>query len=291
MHFTVFNVAHGFCALLVADNGNVALFDSGHDDAMGFRPSRTLAQLGVTGIEHFVLSHYDEDHVSDLPGLRALGWQMPIQTLHTNPRVTPDQVRAIKRRDGPIEPGVQTALEMTEEYVHPIGARNAQTWALEGLDIQMFYNPYPVFQDTNNLSLVTFIHHDQVSIVIPGDLERAGWMMLLENPNFIENLEQVDIFVASHHGRENGYLEEIFNHCWPAIVIISDTIIHFDTQEHNYANHALGVLCDGGPESRYVLTTRNDGNITAFTNDRGGFTINAREPQVLQGGTMRYSFT
>jgi beta-lactamase superfamily II metal-dependent hydrolase len=264
MRFTVFNVGHGSCALLIADNGNVALFDCGHDDTMGFRPSRTLAQLGVTGIEHFFLSHYDQDHVSDLPGLRALGSSMPIQTLHTNPAVTPDQIRTIKRRAGPIEPGVQAALEMTEEYVHPIAAASTQAWALEGLDIQMFYNPYPVFQDTNNLSLVTFIHHDQMSIVMPGDLERAGWLMLLQNSKFIENLERVDIFVASHHGRENGYLEEIFDHCWPDIVIISDTIMQFDTQEHNYANHASGVLYDRGPEQRYVLSTRKDKNITAL---------------------------
>lgn len=286
MLFTVFNVGHGFCALLVADNGNVVLFDSGHDDTMGFRPSRTLAQLSVSGIEHLYLSHYDKDHVSDLPELLAT---LPIQILHTNPGVTTDQIRAIKRREGPIETEVEAALAMRETYVQPVTAGNTGWADLMGVDIQTFWNPYPEFQDTNNLSLVSFIHHDQMSIIVPGDMERAGWQWLLQDPRFVENLERVDIFVASHHGRENGYMEEIFDYCYPDIVIISDTIIQFDTQEHNYARHSQGVLWNGGPERRYVLTTRSDGNITAFSNERGGFDIRTFEPQVLYGGRMRYT--
>jgi len=32
MEIKIFDVSHGFCALLVADNGNVALFDAGHNN-------------------------------------------------------------------------------------------------------------------------------------------------------------------------------------------------------------------------------------------------------------------
>jgi len=52
---------------------NVALFDCRHDDQTGFRPSRYLMRRGVTGVEHLVISHYDQDHLSDLPNLLALG--------------------------------------------------------------------------------------------------------------------------------------------------------------------------------------------------------------------------
>ena len=46
-----------------------------------------------------------------------------------------------------------------------------------------------------------------------GDLERAGWEMLLLNAAFRRELALVRILIASHHGRENGYCEDVFSHC------------------------------------------------------------------------------
>lgn len=61
-------MSHGFCAYVVADNGNVILVDCGHDGA-NFRPSTYLRNSGCTGIESLIISNYDEDHVSDLPNI------------------------------------------------------------------------------------------------------------------------------------------------------------------------------------------------------------------------------
>ena len=51
MRIHIFDVSHGFCALLVADNGNVMLFDCGHNETTGFRPSKYLTDSGCFGIE------------------------------------------------------------------------------------------------------------------------------------------------------------------------------------------------------------------------------------------------
>jgi hypothetical protein len=87
---------------------------------------------------------------------------------------------------------------------------------------------------------------------------------ILEMPLFRQWLRQVTVFVASHHGRENGYCEEVFQYCHPEVVVISDKNIVHDTQEHCYDNHATGVdfWHDGQFTRRYVLTTRCDGHIT-----------------------------
>jgi beta-lactamase superfamily II metal-dependent hydrolase len=268
VRFVVFNVGHGFCALLVADNGNVALFDCGHDDENGFRPSVTLPAMGVTAIQHFYLSHYDKDHVSDLPALRAT---LPINTLHTNTGVTTDQIRAIKWRVGPIDLEVESALAMTDRYSQPATVLTAYPNALQGVDIRTFQLPYGVVGDTNNLSMVTFIHHPLVSIVIPGDLEQLGWRILLLDHDFVANLGRVNVFVASHHGRANGYLPEIFTNCHPDIVVISDTTMQFDTQEHNYRIHANGIPWNNRREMRKVITTRSDGIVVIDTNTNTGY--------------------
>jgi hypothetical protein len=93
-------------------------------------------------------------------------------------------------------------------------------------------------------------------------MEKAGWLALLQDPDFRERLQSVNVFIASHHGRESGYCEEVFNCCQPDIIIISDKEIVHETQKHDYTKHASGITWNGGLQRRYVLTTRLDGTIT-----------------------------
>jgi|GEM_PF-715376 hypothetical protein len=65
----------------------------------------------------------------------------------------------------------------------------------------------------NNLSLVTFVKCGHHKIIFPGDMETEGWRRLLQNPEFVHELNGVNLFVASHHGRENGYCEEVLDLC------------------------------------------------------------------------------
>lgn len=99
--------------------------------------------------------------------------------------------------------------------------------------------------NTNNLSQIVFIEYLGTTICICGDLERAAWDILLTREHIQTHLGKTDIFVASHHGRENGYHEGIFDHCSPEVIIISDKGIIHGTQEtmaQKYGNH----ISDGG---------------------------------------------
>lgn len=73
----------------------------------------------------------------------------------------------------------------------------------------------------------------------------------------------VDIFVASHHGRELGYCAEVFDYCKPSLVVIPDGTVDYDAEKMAsiYAEHASGRWLNGtdGREWRKVVTTRNDG--------------------------------
>jgi beta-lactamase superfamily II metal-dependent hydrolase len=162
----------------------------------------------------------------------------------------------LKQQGGPLGPGVTALLEMLDTYTGIVATEPEYP----NLGFQVFWNSYPTFTDTNNLSLVLFLNLGSFSIVFPGDLESAGWYTLLENSSFRANLAHVKIFVAAHHGRESGYCREVFDYCSPEIVIISDDNIQYDTQEHNYGEHAAGIRWNGA-ESRKVLTTRKDGHI------------------------------
>jgi beta-lactamase superfamily II metal-dependent hydrolase len=259
----IFNVGHGSAALVIADNTNIALLDCGHDD-QGFRPSNYLPTRWKA-IQQLIVSHYDSDHVSNLADLAS---KMNIERLVSNNTISVAEIRRLKQQEGDLTRGMEKLLEMKSNFGPPGGGSPPD---LAGINLQIFLHSYGQFPDMNNLSVVSFIEFDGFCIVFPGDLERAGWDTHLQNPLFRQCLSRTTVFVASHHGRENGYCEQVFQYCKPELVIISDTVKQFDSQEHDYHLHANGLefFRSGASQGRRrVLTTRCDGHIT-FEKTRG----------------------
>lgn len=252
MRFQVFDVGHGFCALLTADNGNVVLLDCGHSDS--FRPSLHLAATGCTAVEALVITNFDHDHVSVLPNLLSL---LPVQTLYRNRAIPTDALVRLKLEGGPLSHGLRSALDLHSRYTADLAA----PLDFAGAQIRTYCNSYPAFTDTNNLSMATFLFYDGMGILVPGDLERPGWLELLKRPEFREDLARTQILVASHHGRESGYCAEVFSFCSPDIVLISDEAKQYESQENTYSCRAKGLQWSDG-SIRRILTTRRDGHIT-----------------------------
>lgn len=256
MTLRIFDVDHGFAALASCAPGPQVLFDCGHNQLTGFRPSSFLSAAGVRSLDRLVVSHPDNDHLTDLPSLLM---STQVMLLHFNRSLDPDRIAYLKLREGPLTPGISAFIALAREYTLPeasvVGVRTSPSLALS-----FFCNSYPAFDDTNNLSLVSFLDIGEIHAIIPGDLEALGWKALLRDPVFEYRLSRVNVFVAPHHGRQSGYCREVFDTCHPDVVIVSDRDIHFDTQRVPYADHANGVRWADGT-TRYVLTTRNDGHI------------------------------
>jgi beta-lactamase superfamily II metal-dependent hydrolase len=125
--------------------------------------------------------------------------------------------------------------------------------------------------------------HEPFTILFGGDLERPGWRQLLKNPAFRAKLATTTVYVASHHGRENGCCDEIFDICHPELVIFSDGRKQYGTQETRdwYARRTRGILDLGRPGGllrqplRKVMTTRRDGTITIEVGIDGRFWVSA----------------
>jgi beta-lactamase superfamily II metal-dependent hydrolase len=255
MRLTIHNVGHGSCISLVHDNGNTMLWDCGHEEAE--RPSSFLPSIGVRKIDYFFVTNYDEDHISDLPNLRQ---NLNVRAMYRNKSISEVQLRNLKRQGGPISPAMESMLEMIKSYT---AAPPAPAPDFPGVSFCNFSNPYGGdFQDTNNISQVTFIRCGGKKFLFPGDLEAQGWQGLLKNQAFRAELSSVNVFVASHHGRENGYCEDVFDYCSPDVFVFSDSNVKHATQEtaQKYAQHADGIPFNGS--TRCVLTTRNDGSLT-----------------------------
>jgi beta-lactamase superfamily II metal-dependent hydrolase len=236
------------------------LIDCGHNGTTGWKPGTELIGRGIWELDKLVVSNYDEDHVSGYIDLITL---VDIKVLVRNASVAPSVIRTLKSEDG-MGAGIAHLVHTIEHYFTG-GPPSAVEDDLGDTTLTFFRNTPGIppfgFDDENNLSLVMFVTCGAHRLIFPGDMEKAGWRALLQDPLFIVYLSRVTLFVASHHGRENGYLEEVMRLC-PNVraVIISDKKRGLQSQEtvNDYRRHATGVRMSDGSERR-VLTTRRDG--------------------------------
>lgn len=272
----IFNVDHGQCALLTMPGPggfHRVLIDCGHSvDLNGspWYPGAHLASMGVPSIDMLICTNYDEDHVSGYPDLMRRG--ISVGCILGNPTVSAEAIVHLKTEDG-MGVGIETVAST-------LAARRRIGWAqtpplIPGVSLTWSWNPYPFFDDENNLSLVATLDIRGFRFMFPGDMERRGWNHLLATcPQFRQTVAGVKVLIASHHGRTNGICEDIFDvyGCWPKLVVISDDYKQYNTQEttNYYASKAQGIEgYRGRPGTRYVLTTRSDGEIRfSFRNGR-----------------------
>lgn len=262
----IFDVEHGQCALLTmpgTGNGGCdrMLIDCGHNTTSGWSPTQHLKDLGVTKLEKLVVTNYDEDHVSDFAALAKSG--IEIDTLVRNTSVAPDYITRLKSETG-VGCGIAALVDVAKQYTISTAAATPDT-RFPGMKMQTFRNTPAHFDDENNLSLVLFLQVHNTNFLFPGDMECAGFETLLENSaEFRAILPKVHVFIASHHGRENGICEALFDN-WglkPHLTVISDDYKQYDTQETTqyYASKTVGIANFRG-SFRKVLTTRKDGFI------------------------------
>lgn len=88
----------------------------------------------------------------------------------------------------------------------------------------------------------------------------------MKQSDFRTAVQNADVLVAPHHGRESAYHSDFVSLVNPSITIISDTAKTDASAVEKYSDMSSGWKVDG--ETRYCLTTRNDGNITVEFGER-----------------------
>lgn len=264
-----FDVGHGNCTVMTAPNGKRMMIDCGHSHSRPWRPS--LHYRGQE-IELLLVTNFDEDHLSDYPGVED---RCHVHKYRWNLSIEPNDLLDMKA-DYPLGPGIQRF----HQTMINCGPRSSWKGLADfgAVSRSHYSNRYRInFTDPNNLSAVSFLSYAGHKLVFPGDLEVAGWQKLLERAEFTRDLTDVNIFVASHHGRKSGCCAEVFDYCEPQIVVMSDREKAFDTQETVpwYTNRVKGV--DWSGKKRSVLTTRNYGDIRITINDDGSWTIDVQK--------------
>lgn len=276
MHIGIWDVEHGACAMIRhaigAQLGRLAMIDSGC--TADWRPSTHIRhRLGLTRLDYLFITNADQDHMKDLEGLWDEG--VYVATLHRNKSYTGAQLRQIKEKSAPLTNDAERYVALCDQYIYPVTEPFDQH--MGGITATAFWNNYPEFDNTNDLSMAVFFEYKGFSILFPGDLEKAGWRALLKRQDFVDKLAKTEIFVASHHGRESGFCPEVFDCCTPWAVVISDKPIEHETQQTVPDYRAVvrkdGVYVRTTDKRRHVLTTRRDGTIQFTVAADGSFHI------------------
>ena len=215
-----------------------------------------LRNLGVTYIDMLICTNYDEDHASGFPDLDRRN--ITVGCILGNPTVSAETIVNLKTEDG--------MGDGTRAIANALAARRQIAWAqipptIPGLGLTWSCNPYPYFDDENNLSLVVTLNIHGFKFMFPDDMETKGFKHLLNTyPPFRQIVAGVHVLVAPHHGRDNGICPEMFDAygCSPQLVVISDDYKQYDTQEttNYYGGKARGIPWFRDQGARYVLTTR-----------------------------------
>jgi beta-lactamase superfamily II metal-dependent hydrolase len=273
MKIEIFDVEHGQCAMITCPpDGKKLMIDAGHNVGK-WRPS---THFKGQSIENLVITNFDEDHTSDIANIRVL---CNVNAITRNPSITAAALRKMKAEGG-MGYGVKHLHDWLGQ-IESVPGGCPVTVDLGHVQLNYYWVKYPNFTDTNNLSLVTFVSYGTFTILFPGDLEKQGWLKLLENPYFLAAVRRTIVLVASHHGRDNGRCEELYQGdiSWPIdwrpyATIISDAGKEYSTQETTnwYANRTHGCKTRDGSK-RKVFTTRSDGKITIDVTANGTWYI------------------
>ena len=284
-HFIIYNVKLGQCIGVLPHHQSeyAMMIDCGHDN--DFHPIDDFCQhLPSTGgsspkpsLRSLVLTNYDHDHFSGLPYLRQ---SARIKGTLFPKNLSMAEIRKLKSES-------TTALDTLEhmrttytgsvtDYSPPF---TRKVFSLTQSELTSARIPV----ETNHLSQIVFVQYGQTTFCIPGDLENRSWELMLAKPGVQSWLQKTNILMASHHGRENGYHEEIFTYCQPDCIIFSDKAIVHGTQKDMsalYASHVRGngikyTSASGTSVSRKTLTTRNDGHILVSVPQTGTPTFQA----------------
>lgn len=279
----VWNVEDGTSIYAKTPNGKNVVIDCGASD--DFSPVEHINnELNVQEIDYLIISHPHKDHIKDLDGIERY-YDSDVGVLRRSGYITKDlMIRS--NEDLKDDECLGKYFELSDRYTGDVKREESprySNWG-DGCVFKCFNNKYSedgaVNNSTiNNLSVVTFVRFGNNTVLYGGDMEEEGWEEMLTKDRFKEFLKETTIYIASHHGNKSGFSSELFEHLKPKLTIISAGKKHDYDAANEYRDHTtgMGVFKDGGQETRWIVTTRNDGHIHITLYDDGA------EPRVNLG--------
>lgn len=259
----IYDVKHGNFAFIRTPDGTQIVQDLGQgsygDSSESWSPLKNLKNnWDVNSLDYAIVTHPDLDHIEDILNLEDFNPTNFLRPTHLPEDIVVDNIRDSDREI------FEEYVEFDKLYRDPIhnGKLELEPTETGGVNIKSFQPSECGTSKFNNHSIVTVLEYGDNKIVLPGDNEAPSWRELLERDDFKEAIEGTDVFMASHHGREDGFCEDIFEYFNPKLTVVSDGE-HGDTSatgKYNGVTDGWKVhRRNGESERREVVSTRKDG--------------------------------
>lgn len=237
------DVGQGLGIFFSTGDGNTCFIDGGSTSERSVGIYKILPFLkakGVSGIDYWFISHADEDHISGAEEIFAAGY--PVRHLI---------LAEAMPKDDAYEKLVELARAAGTDIIYmDAGERlrmeNGEIICLFPASGKEGAGSDPATADRNKLSLTLLLRTEGMSCLFPGDISSEEEEKLLDNPL----LQQVDVYVAAHHGSRYSNAAAYLEMLRPQIAIVSCGL-------HNTYGHpgteAVKNMQDAGAEIYYTM--------------------------------------
>lgn len=230
----VFDVGQGQCIFLQNDK-NAVMIDCGgdEDEYNGEQAARALLTSGYTGIDALILTHYDTDH--------TCGAMQFLSRIRVKRLIIPDLPDTTGNRETLERYAAQAGipvLTVTQDMKLNFGGGTLYLYA-------------PEDANARNASLSALMSDEEYDILITGDMDESGELMLLAT----KDLPDLEVLVAGHHGSKHSTCADLLRQTAPDIVLIS-------VGKNTYGHPAQEVLDRIAAIGAAVYRTDLDGTIT-----------------------------
>ncbi len=204
--------------LFVSPSGQTLLVDSGRN-GHGDRIRAVMQEAGVAQIDHFVATHYHEDHyggVDDLLDVPAVtivnaydrGDKAAIDSTRLNSDTYRDYDAAVGHR----------AEQLTRGEMIPLDPLMRVTCISSGGVVLSEQDPVQHGEDENDMSVSLLIQFGDFRYFTGGDIETATEQKIADR-NLVTD---VDVYQANHHGADNGSSLPFIEDMQPRVIVISN---------------------------------------------------------------------
>ena len=190
VHFTALDVGQGQCLILHTD-GKTFLIDcgSGNDEIAANTAADTLLSRGITRLDGIIVTHGDRDHAGGIPYL--------LQRIDTEFILLPSTADTGFPDQRVIYVDEKLILSTNDGKITVFG---------------------PTFSpESNENSLCILFERENCAILVTGDRSRMGELLLMHE----NDLPDVDLLIAGHHGSKNATSAELLSTVSPETVFIS----------------------------------------------------------------------
>ncbi|HEV3143429.1 MAG TPA: MBL fold metallo-hydrolase, partial [Gemmataceae bacterium] len=212
MRVTFLAVGHGGCTVIETPDGRVLLYDAGAMQGPDVT-RRTIApflwHLGISHIDEVFLSHADLDHFN---GLADLMERFDVGLITCTPSFADKN-----------QTGVRLTLAEIQRRGIPIRIVKAGDRLTAGdVKLDVLHPPASGPEGNENArSMVLLLTHSGNRILLTGDLEGPGQVIVLQEP-----IEPVDIFMAPHHGSRLASSPALIDWAHPKLAIACQGLPH-----------------------------------------------------------------